>query len=81
MAKNNLDSPDIAPDGEMFISYGERALCKAFLPLAVLIKAVCHYWPHIDLSDREHWTKLPQARALFKTPYHTCAPTFSDLLV
>ena len=47
MAKDNLNSPDIAPDGEMFISYGKRPFCKVSLPFAVLIKPVSHYLPHL----------------------------------
>ena len=50
-AKDNPDSPAILPEGEMFISYGERAFCKASLPIAVLVKAVFHYWSKRTLGE------------------------------
>ena len=81
VAKDNPDGPDFLPECEMFISYSEQAFCKASLLIPVLVKAVCNYWPHIDRKVRELCTKLPHARALFNTPYHTCAPTFSNHLV
>ena len=66
---------EVPPHGEFFIEYGHTSFCSARLPLKVLFKAAHHYWDHIMADKSKIWWNLPQARVLFNSPYHTCAPT------
>ena len=80
VAMDGKEGANILPNKEVMISYGESAFCKTSLPTDVMFKAVRHYWVHIDRSENGHWWKIPQARALFNTPYHTCAPMICRVL-
>ena len=66
---------DVDAHQEFFIEYGNLAFCRASLPTAVLFKAMSHYYDQIMKSaqDRDLWSKIPQARYLFNSPYHTCS--------
>jgi len=74
---------DIHPNEEGFIEYGNLSFCRTGLPLHTLFKAVTHYWNQIMSSpeDREYWSRIPQARTLFNSPYHTCKPSQRELIV
>ena len=74
---------DIPPNEEGFIEYGNLSFCRTSLPLHTLFKAVTHYWNQIMSSteDREYWSRIPQARTLFNSPYHTCKPSQRELIV
>ena len=52
IAMDGNAGPNILHDLEIFVSYGERAFRKTSLPMAILFKAVSHYWPHMDWSER-----------------------------
>ena len=67
---------DIAANEEAFIEYGNLSFCRASLPLPLLFKAVTHYYDQImsSTTDLEYWSRIPQARTLFNSPYHTCKP-------
>jgi len=73
---------DIHPNEEGFIEYGNLSFCRTGLPLHTLFKAVTHYWNQIMSSpeDREYWSRIPQARTLFNSPYHTCKPSQRELI-
>lgn len=32
-------------------------------------------------ADREYWSRIPQARTLFNSPYHTCKPRERELIL
>jgi hypothetical protein len=74
---------DIAANEEAFIEYGNLSFCRTSLPLPLLFKAVTHYWDHIMSSkeDREYWSRIPQARTLFNSPYHSCKPSQRERIV
>ena len=76
-------SKDISPNEEAFIEYGSLSFCRTSLPLSLLFKAVTHYWNQImsTPADRECWTRIPQARTLFNSPYHTCKPKQKELIL
>ena len=68
---------DITSHNEGFIEYGSISFCRASYPIDVLFKAVAHYYDQIVRSEEErnYWNRLPQARYLFNSPYHTCKPS------
>ena len=74
---------DIAVHEEAFIEYGNLSFCRASLPLPLLFKAVTHYYDQIvsSTTDREYWSRIPQARTLFNSPYHTCKPLQCEQIV
>ena len=74
---------DVDAHDEFFIEYGNLAFCRASFPTEVLFKALSHYYNQIMKSpqDKECWSKLPQARYLFNSPYHTCSPTDKTSLI
>ena len=59
-----------AGPGSFYLIWGECVLQG----IATIRCPVRHYWIHIDRSDHKHWWQIQQARALFTTPYSTCAP-------
>ena len=65
---------------EFGIPYGEFHFCKASVHIAVLFKAARYYWDDIMTKPerRDRWSRLPQARYLFNTPYHGAAPQTSQ---
>lgn len=70
-AHSNVNSHD-----EFFVEYGNLAFCRANFPVSTLFKAISHYYPQIITSahDRDLWSRIPQARYLFNSPYHTLHP-------
>ncbi|MFN9908865.1 MAG: hypothetical protein ACK56F_22525, partial [bacterium] len=68
---------------ECFIEYGNLSFCRANLPLSLLFKAVTHYYDQImsSTTDLEYWSRIPQARTLFNSPYHTCKPLQREQIV
>ena len=62
---------------EFFVEYGNLAFCRANFPTYILFKAISHYYPQIVASsrDRDLWSRIPQARYLFNSPYHTLQPS------
>jgi hypothetical protein len=64
---------------EFGIPYGEHHFCKETIHIEVLFKAARYYWKNImgDHKRRERWSRLPQARYLFNSPYHGAAPQTS----
>ena len=63
---------------EFGFAYGESAFCNSSLPLPVLFKAARYYYDYIMKDGLTRWSKLPQARYLFNSPYHGAAPITSD---
>ena len=59
------------------MEYGNLAFCRAGFPTDILFKAISHYYPQIVVSshDCELWSRIPQARYLFNSPYHTLQPS------
>jgi len=71
-AYRNVDANE-----EFFVEYGNLAFCRAGFPTDILFQAISHYYPQIVVSshDRELWSRIPQARYLFNSPYHTLQPS------
>jgi len=72
-----LDSTrNILAHDEVFVEYGNLAFCRINFPTPILFKAIAHYYSQIIASphDRDLWSRIPQARYLFNTPYHTLQP-------
>jgi hypothetical protein len=68
---------NVQANAEFFVEYGNLAFCRANFPTDILFKAISHYYSQIAVSahDRELWSRIPQARYLFNSPYHTLQPS------
>ena len=74
---------DIQIHQEIGVAYGEHHFCKVTVPIAVLFKAARYYWNDIMQKQEriDRWSRLPQARYLFNSPYHGAAPQTKDATV
>ena len=70
-----VDSDKVVhPHEEFGFPYGEFAFCDQALHIEVLLKAARYYYGKIMSEGIERWSRVPQARYLFNTPYHGAAP-------
>ena len=81
IAVRTITGLTVPTHGEFFIEYGHSSFCRASLPLQVLFKAMTHYYDAIRKDTSGSWERLPQARILFNSPYHTCAPSIQPLII